>query len=322
MDTRMIEEKKVVVTGGAGFIGSHLCEQLVKLGANVISLDNYSAGKKENIDFLEKYSNFKAINKDITDTRDMDDIFNGVDIIFNNAASKKNICLIDPQKDLHVNGGGTLNILEYARKHNVKKFVHASSGSVYGEPTEFPSDESHDLRPVSYYGVSKLAGERYVDVFNRLYNLNTTILRYFHVYGPRQESNEFGGVVSIFLRQIIEGNDITVFGHGNQIRSFTWVKDLVDANIQAALNIKSTGKVYNTASGIKISINELAEKLVKMMNSKIKINHGNELVGDIMFFDVSNEAIMKDLEITFNQDFWGTMQSTLDDFQNYLKRII
>jgi nucleoside-diphosphate-sugar epimerase len=185
--------KKVVVTGGAGFIGSHLCEELTQLGAEVVSVDDYSAGHARNLEFLAGRPNFRAVRADICDRAAMTPVIAGADVIFHNAASKKNVCLIDPQKDLRVNGGGTLNLLELAREHRVRKFVHASTGSVYGEPVVLPTDEEHPLRPVSYYGVSKLAGERYVDVFHRLYGMDTTILRYFHVYGPRQESNEFGG---------------------------------------------------------------------------------------------------------------------------------
>lgn len=320
-DFSSLKGKKVIVTGGAGFVGSHLCEELVKIGAETISLDNYSAGKEQNIKFLEEFDNFTALNMDVCDTEGMDALFDGCDTVFHNAASKKNICLINPQKDLEVNAGGTLNLLEYALKHKIRKFVHASTGSVYGEPTIFPSTEEHPLRPVSYYGVSKLAGERYVDVFNHLYDLDTTILRYFHVYGTRQESNEFGGVVSIFLRNIIEQKDLTVFGHGDQVRSFTWVKDLVNANLAAATNPNSTGKVYNAASGIKVTINELAENLVKMMKAEGTSNvvHGDPLIGDIMYFDISNKQIVDDLGVTFEHDFWGTMQETIDDFLDYLK---
>lgn len=320
----MLKGKKVVVTGGAGFIGSHLCEALVNIGAEVISIDNFSAGKEENISFLNDFSNFKSIKKDVCDTEAMDAIFDGVDTIFHNAASKKNICLANPKKDLEVNAEGTLNLLEFAKKHNVRKFVHASTGSVYGEPTIFPSDELHPLKPVSYYGVSKLAGERYVDVFNHLYGMDTTILRYFHVYGTRQESNEFGGVVSIFLRNALEGRDLEVFGHGNQIRSFTYVKDLVDANLKSATKKEATGQEYNVASGIKISINELAKFVLEKMQAqgKCKIVHGPPLVGDIMKFDVSNKKIVKDLGITFESDFWGTLGSTIEDYVNYFKKII
>jgi nucleoside-diphosphate-sugar epimerase len=315
-----LKNKKVIVTGGAGFIGSHLCEELVKVGAHVISIDDYSAGKPENLKFLNDYSNFKELKKDICDKVGMDEIFDGCDVVFNNAASKKNVCMINPAKDLTVNGGGTLNLLEFALKHKVRKFVHASTGSVYGEPHIFPSDEGHPLRPVSYYGVSKLAGERYVDVFNHLYGLDTTILRYFHVYGPRQESNEFGGVVSIFLRNIVEGKPLTVFGHGDQMRSFTYVKDLVQANLLAAVSSKSKSQVYNAASGVKVTINELAQGMVRLTGGKVDIVHGEPLIGDIMYFDVCNKKISDELGLSFNKDFWGTMEKTLQEFLDYFEK--
>lgn len=318
----LLRNKKVLVTGGAGFVGSHLCEELVNLGSNVISADNYSAGKKENIKFLQKYDNFQAVNMDVTQKDGWNDIFTDLDIIFHNAASKKNICLMNPQRDLEVNAGGTLNLLLLASKFRVDKFVHASTGSVYGEPEIFPSDESHPLNPVSYYGVSKLAGERYVAAFNRLYGMNTTILRYFHVYGTRQESNEFGGVVSIFLRKILENKSIEIFGDGQQVRSFTYVKDLVKANLLAAVTPGASGEVFNAASGISISINELATGLKKLTKSDVSIIHGKPLVGDITNFDISNEKIKDILNIKFDQDFWGRMNEILEDFNIYLKSSI
>jgi len=320
-DFSFYENKKVIVTGGAGFIGSHLCEELVKLKANVISLDDFSAGKEINIAFLKDYNNFTSIKKSIIDTEGMDEIFEGADTVFNNAASKKNVCLVDPKKDLKVNAEGIFNLLEFSLKHKVRKFVHASTGSVYGEPVIFPSTEEHPLRPVSYYGVSKLAGERYVDVFQRLYDLNTTILRYFHVYGTRQESNEFGGVVSIFMRNILKNKPIVIFGDGSQERSFTWVKDLVIANLEAGINQKAVGQVYNAASGISVTINDLAKNIKNMLNSSVEIFYDKPLIGDIMHFDVSNKKIKDDLGINFEKDFWGTLQTALSEFVDYLKKM-
>lgn len=319
MNFETYKDKKVIVTGGAGFIGSHLCEELVNLGAIVYCLDDFSAGKEKNIDFLKKHDNFNIIKKSVTEKEGMDSLFQDTFAVFHNAASKKNICLIDPQKDLLVNGGGTLNMLEYALKHKVKRFVHASTGSVYGEPTIFPTTEAHPLSPVSYYGVSKLAGERYVDTFHKLYGLNTVILRYFHVYGPRQESNEFGGVVSIFIRNTLNNEPLVVSGDGEQIRSFTWVKDLVKANLEAGLSEKAIGQVYNAASGIKVSINKLAKGIVDIMGKKSEITYGDPLIGDIMKFDISNSKIVKDLNIDFNTDFWGNMKSTITEFIDSIK---
>lgn len=320
--SNFFENKKVIVTGGAGFIGSHICEELVKLKANVICLDNLSAGKVENLkDFSDK-DNFRLLVKDVSDNDDeVREAFKGADIVFNNAASKKNICLINPHKDLEVNSGGTLNLLQLSMEYGVKKFIHASTGSVYGEPFIFPTTETHPFYPVSYYGVSKLGGERYVDVFHKLYGLDTTIIRYFHVYGPRQESNEFGGVVSIFLRKISEGTNPVVFGDGTQVRSFTWVKDLVNVNLLAAVNPVSNGKAYNAASGISVTINDLARNMIKILDAKnIDVEYGPPLIGDIMHFEVSNEAVVKDLGATFNTDFWGTLEIAISDTKAFLNR--
>ena len=320
IDIGFLANRKVLVTGAAGFIGSHLCEALIQGGADVIGLDDMSAGKHSNVQLLNDHPNYSFVEASVCDeSREMDSIFDGLDTVFHNAASKKNICLHNPQRDLEVNGGGTLNILSYAKKHDIRKIVHASTGSVYGEPSVFPTTESHPLHPVSYYGVSKLAGERYVDVFHRLYDMDTTILRYFHVYGPRQESNEFGGVVSIFMRCISEGKNPIVFGDGDQVRSFTYVKDLVEANIRSALMPIATGQAYNAASGITISINELAEKMLEMTNqSGLSVEYGEPLVGDIYKFDISNAKICKELGLTFNQDFWGTLKDSLRDIDTFL----
>jgi len=320
---RFFEGKKVIVTGGAGFIGSHICEALLPLGAQVYCLDDFSAGKRSNVAFMTDRSNFHVVAKDVCDADDaMADLFRGTHVVFHNAASKKNVCLINPNRDLDVNAGGALNLLRHALEHKVQKFVHASTGSVYGEPRIFPTDETHPFEPVSYYGVSKLAGERYVDVFHKLYGLDTTILRYFHVYGPRQESNEFGGVVSIFLRRILDGQNPIVFGDGHQVRSFTWVKDLVEANLAAAMSPRATGQAYNAASGIKVTIQELATRMLAIVDEsgKLKVEYGDPLVGDIMNFEVDNRKIREHLGITFNQDFWGTLAIALADVNSFLGR--
>lgn len=313
--------RKVIVTGGAGFVGSHLCEALVAAGADVVCMDDLSAGKESNVAGWSHLPNFRFVRMDVCEKSEaMDRLFDGVDTVFHNAASKKNICLIDPARDLEVNAGGALNLLEHALKHKVRKFVHASTGSVYGEPAIFPTDESHPLRPVSYYGVSKLAGERYVDVFHHLYGLDTTILRYFHVYGPRQESNEFGGVVSIFLKRITGGQNPVVFGDGKQVRSFTWVRDLVDANLRAAVEPRARGEVYNVASGIRVTIDELAFGMLEILDpeKRLQVEYGPPLVGDIHNFDIDNSKAREHLGVTFESDFWGTLRTALSDVDAFL----
>ncbi len=322
MKKEMISEfpfKKALVTGGAGFIGSHIVEELVTMGIETISIDNYFAGKEENLVHLKAFPNFREEKCDVLDYDGLEKLIKGVDVIFHQAASKKTICLNNPKLDLEINAKGAFNLLELAIKHKVKKFVHASTGSVYGEAVFFPQNEIHPLNPTSYYGVSKLAGEKYVKVFNHLYGLNTSVLRYFHVYGPRQESSDVGGVVTIFTRKCIEGKPITIFGDGTQQRSFTWVKDVVRANIAAAANPVSNGQVYNCASGIKITIQELAEMVISVMGSSVsKIQYADWTPGDIKVFEIDNRKIITDLKMNFMIDFKAGLNETIEWAKSYL----
>ena len=276
---------KCIVTGGAGFIGSHIAELLLKKGHEVTVIDNLSAGKMENV---PKGARF--VDADVTNSWHwISQQFDGVDWVFHNAASKKRVCLIDPQKDLRVNGGGTLNLLRIAAEHKVKKFVHASTGSVYGERHDYEPEilESSATDPNSYYGISKLAGENYARLFMK--DLNVTILRYFHVYGDRQEDNpDFGGVVAIFKKQISEGKGVVVFGSGEQQRLFTHVEDIAYANLLVAEKPETNGQIYNCVASKPITINAL----VKKMGAK-KVTYAPALEGDIFKFDVSNEKIKK-----------------------------
>ena len=272
---------RVIVTGCAGFIGSHLTERLLKAGQDVIGIDDLSAGYIENIPKGIEFHKMDICEAPLW-------IFKDVDVVFHLAASKKNICLKDPRRDLDVNGKGVLHLLQMCKKAGVKKFVHSSTGSVYGEADYI--DENTPTRPVSYYGCSKLAGESYVNMFD----IDSTVLRYFHVYGIRQETDpKLGGVVAIFKDRISKGLSITIHGDGNQERLFTRVEDIVEANIQSRLNPLSKGKTYNCASSKKTTINELA----KSLGAKI-INYSSPLEGDIYKFNVNSDKI-KELGVTF-----------------------
>lgn len=310
--------KKAIVTGGAGFIGSHLVEELVGLGVHTVSVDNYFAGKTENLAHLKAFSNFEEVNCDVTDFAGLKRLMDGVDVIFHQAASKKTICLNDPRRDLEINAEGTFNLLELARDYGVKKFVHASTGSVYGEAQYFPQDEKHPLDPSSYYGVSKLAGEKYVRTFAKLYSMDTTVLRYFHVYGPRQESSDVGGVVSIFVRRMMNRQPITIYGDGSQQRSFTYVKDVVKANIRAATNPVATGKTYNCASGIKVTVQELAKKVAASLDiASPETRYADWMPGDIKVFEIDNALIKRDLQMEFITDFDLGLEQTIDWGRRY-----
>lgn len=315
--------KKALVTGGAGFIGSHLVEELVISGVETISIDNYFAGKHENLSHLKAYGNFIEEKCDVLDYEKLDILFRDVDVVFHNAASKKTICLNNPRLDLEINAKGTFNLLELALKHQIKKFVHASTGSVYGEAQYFPQDEGHPLVPTSYYGVSKLAGEKYVKVFNHLYGLDTTVLRYFHVYGPRQESSDVGGVVSIFTRKMLEGKPITIYGDGTQERSFTYVKDVVKSNLKASMIPTTIGETYNCASGIKVTINQLADYLARELQIESpEIIYDDWMPGDIRIFNIDNRKIIKDLKIDFLTDFSEGLKDTIEWAKDYFNNRI
>lgn len=313
--------KKALVTGGAGFIGSHISEELAKRGFRVVSLDDYSAGKKFNLRHLRKYPNFKEVKCDITDSRRLEEHFKGVDVVLHNAASKKSVCLVNPRRDLAVNGGGAFNLLELAAKYQIKKFIHASTGSVYGEPQYFPTDELHPTNPVSYYGASKLAAEKYVDIYHKLNNLDATILRYFHVYGSRQEFSDYGGVVAIFIRNLLEGKRPTIFGSGRQERSFTYVKDIVKANLLVAIKPQTNGQTYNCASAIKVTINELCRRMLDYFDrAEIKPIYKDWQIGDIRIFNIDNSKIRR-LGMDFETDFFGKLNEIIEEMKDYIKYV-
>lgn len=313
---------KALVTGGAGFIGSHIVEDLLAEGLEVVSIDNYFGGKKENLAaFHQQYpGKLTELKVDVTDYDELKKVFElGVDLVYHEAASKKTICLRDPRLDLLINGTGAFNILELSRDYKVKKVVHASSGSVYGEALYHPQDENHPVNPTSYYGVSKLAGEKYARAFADLYDLDTTILRYFHVYGPRQENSDVGGVVSIFGRRVLNGEAPIIHGDGTQQRSFTYVKDLVGINKLVALTEGTKGEAYNCASGINVTVGELAQKVKEHFGrADLETIYDDWTVGDIKVFDVSNEKIKK-LGFDFQWKFDDGLAATLDWLADYLK---
>ena len=281
-----------LITGAAGFIGSHLAGRLLAEGHKVIVVDDLSSGYEDNI---PEGADFLQLN--VLSTSAYQHLLQEVDVVFHNAASKKNICLIDPEYDLDVNAKGTLLLLQACKEAGVKKFVHASTGSVYGE-VDGVITENSPYNPVSYYGVSKLAGERYVNLFSRW--INSTILRYFHVYGSRQESDpRTGGVVAVFKRQIAEGGPLTIHGSGRQKRVFTHVDDVVEANIRAWEYTASEGRIYNCASSNQVSVMGLAGTLIGESKKNTIIRYDPPLEGDIYNFKLDNSRIKRELNMEF-----------------------
>ena len=300
---------KTLVTGGAGFIGSHICEALLRRGHEVISVDNYIAGHSANLEHIKHDPNFTEVFCDILDVGQMARLLRGVEVVFHEAASKKNVCERSPVMDLEINAKGTLQLLEMCVNAGVKKFIHASTGSVYGEAMGI-QDENHPVNPVSYYGISKLAGEKYVMLFKD--RIKTTVLRYFHVYGQRQDCSSYGGVVSIFNDNLKNNKPLTIYGDGTQERSFTHVDDVVKANLFSMNNEVTNGQVYNCASGISVTINQLATAMMLLHNKPLNhVIYEDWLPGDIKRFEIENRKIKHDMGIVFTIDLKEGLEKTI-----------
>lgn len=258
----MIKNEKCVVTGGAGFIGSHLTETLLSRGYDVTIVDNFATGRMENLRSFEKSKNLEIREVDITDFSEVLNVFKGATYVFHLAALADIVPSVeDPGKYHHANVNGTLSVLEAARKARIKKLIYAASSSCYGMPDTFPTPETAPIRPMYPYALTKNIGEQYVLHWNQLYHLPSISLRLFNVYGPRSRtSGTYGAVFGVFLAQKIAGKPFTVVGNGTQTRDFTYVTDVVEAFIQAAESDVS-GEIFNVGSGGTYSVNDLVSLL-------------------------------------------------------------
>lgn len=265
--------RNIVVSGGAGFIGSHLAKELVSRGYQVTIIDDLSTGRKENIEELIGESlagGVQFVQESITDLPLLQKLFQGVDWVFHLAAIPSvPRSLENPLACHEVNITGTLNVLLAARDNGLKKIIYASSSSVYGDTPTLPKTEDILPIPQSPYAVAKLCGEHYCQVFEHVYYLPTVCLRYFNVYGPRQDpDSEYAAVIPKFIRRALDDNPPIIFGDGEQTRDFTYVKDAVKATILAA-ETKVTG-VYNVGSGNRVTINELAKLILSLIGSDLQ----------------------------------------------------
>jgi len=263
-----LEKCKVVVTGGAGFVGSHLTEALLKRGCEVTILDNLSNGFIENISHLLDCNNkVNFIQGDVRDSEVCTKAVEGAEVVFHEAAQINPVVAVEkPSYDFEINARGTLNMLEAARKKNVNRFIFAST-NVYANPKYLPIDENHPVDLLSPYAASKFSGEAYCIVYNNTYGLKTVRLRYTNIYGPRQRStkNE-SGVITIFIERVLKGMAPIIFGDGEQTRDFIYISDIVEANVLAAQSEKSPGEVFNIGFGKETSINTLANTILKIAN--------------------------------------------------------
>ncbi len=253
-----------LVTGGAGFIGSNTVEGLLKKGYKVRVLDNFSTGKREN---LRDFPKAEVIEGDITRRKVIKKAIKDVDYILHLAALTSVFrSLKEPQKTERVNIFGTLSLLLEAKEAKVKRFIYASSSSVYGDTPTLPKRVCMKPSPLSPYAISKLTAEYYCRMFYSLYGLETVSLRYFNVYGERQDPlSPYSAVIPKFISSIIKGKRVNIFGDGNQSRDFTYVKDVASANIKACLSEDVGGKVFNVGRGEKVAVNELFNKIKNIL---------------------------------------------------------
>lgn len=310
---------KILVTGGAGFIGSHIVEELVQRGDKVRVFDNFSTGKRENIEkFLDRID---LVEGDLRNIDDVKKAVSGVDYILHQAALPSVPRSIeDPITTNEVNVKGTLNILVSAKEAGVKRVVCASSSSVYGEAKERVKKETMPANPLSPYALSKFAGERYTKMFYSIYGLETVALRYFNVFGPRQDPfSQYAAAIPLFITSFMQGKQPTVFGDGRQTRDFTFVENVVQANLSAMIAPKASGKVCNIACGKKIEVNKVLQLINDLLGTKISAVYTSSRPGDIKhsLADISNarKFLGYDPKVKFEEGLKITVQYYLSQKQ-------
>ncbi len=310
-----MENKNIVVTGGLGFIGSHIVDELIETN-NITIIDNKSTGKIENLKY-PKHENLEIIIGDLNELN-LDEILKDKNYIFHLAAMASVPLSVDKPVECNKNNiTATIKLLNAAKNANVEKIVFSSSAAVYGENTNMPLKETEPLMPTSPYAASKASGELYIKSFTESYNLNGVSLRYFNVFGPKQDKNsQYASVIPNFISALLEGKQPVIYGDGEQTRDFVFVKDIVNANIKAAES--DYNGVVNVASGEKLSINKLYEIVKKTLKSDIEPKYLPERQGDIKhsLADVSN---MKNINYKVNsKDFEKQLTDTVNWFKTQL----
>jgi len=273
-----MKNRKVLVTGGAGFIGSNLVRKLLEEGNSVTVLDNFMSGYLSN---LEPFPSVRIIEGDVRDKTSVESAMQGAEVVFHLAASVGNKRSIDqPLMDAEINVLGTLQVLEAARKAGVRKIVASSSAGIFGELKTLPIKEDHPVEPDSPYGCTKLCEEKLCLSYAKLYDIEAVCLRYFNVYGPNQRFDAYGNVIPIFVFRMLDNEPLLIYGDGEQTRDFVHVDDVVQANIKAADAIGVSG-AFNIASGTRITINHLVKMITKNEINAVKADHGPERPGDV-----------------------------------------
>lgn len=321
-DITFDKESVFLVGGGAGFIGSNICEALVNMGYTVRCLDNLSTGKMENIEPLMDKPNFTFIEGDIRDLDTCLEATKGVDYVMNQAAWGSVPRSIEmPLLYEEINIRGTLNMMEASRVNGVKKFVYASSSSVYGDSTVLPKKEGQEGNVISPYALTKKVDEEYGRLYKELYGLDTYGLRYFNVFGRRQDPNGmYAAVIPKFLKQLLHGEVPTINGDGQQSRDFTYIDNVIEANMRACkASGDAAGQAFNIGAGGRLYLNDIYRHLCKALNLDVEPNYGPARKGDVRD---SNADISKAKELLgYNPefDFERGIAIAIDWYKEYLK---
>jgi len=310
-----MKNKKILVTGGLGFIGSHIVDELIN-DNKVIIIDDKSSGKIENLKY-PNHENLTLIEENLN-TANLDEILNGTDYVFHLAAMASVPLSVDnPIKCNEVNVNATVKLLNACKNNNIKKIVFSSSSAVYGNNTNMPLKETEPLNPTSPYASSKASCELYLQSFYESYGLNYTVLRYFNVFGPKQDKNsQYAAVIPNFISELLENGQPVIYGDGEQTRDFIFVKDIVKANISACES--DYNGIVNVASGKKITINKLYEIVKETLGSNIDVEYLPERKGDIKhsLADVNN---MKKINYRVDfKDFEKQLIETINWFRTQL----
>ncbi len=305
---------KYLVTGGAGFIGSHIVDELVKKEKEVVVIDNFSTGNKDNLSSV--ISDIELVEGDIRDIDLMNELCKKCDYVLHQAALRSVPRSVDdPVSTNDVNINGTLNLLIAAREGGVKKFVYASSSSAYGDTRKLPKEEIQRPLPISPYAVSKLTGEHYCRAFSHTFGLETVSLRYFNVFGPRQSpESKYAAVVPIFIKQAMENKPLTVHGDGKQSRDFTYVKNVVNANLLAAEAENVSGEVFNIACNNRYSVLDVAREILENTGKEVPFEYQPPRAGDVRHTQADISKAEKLLGYRVEVDFKEGMKKTVESF--------
>lgn len=279
---------KILVTGGAGFIGSNIVDKLIEMGYNTVIMDNLSTGEEENVNPEAKFYQVDITSPEVKDIFKKEKITH---IIHHAAQIDVQGSIKDPLFDIKNNIIGTVNLLECSVKYDVQKIIYASSAAVYGEPDYLPVDEEHPVKAMSPYGISKHTPEHYIKMYRDLYNIDYTILRYANAYGPRQDAKGEGGVISIFIDKMLAGEEPVIYGDGEQTRDFVYVADIVKANIKSLS--AGSEKIINISCNTQASVNDIYRKINDILGTNIRVVYQEERKGDIRDSYLDNSKAKK-----------------------------